>query len=239
MDEEWDRRVSSFILESAIRGGKNKKSSNADGDEAYEIWSLKKLRAYIQWARHSFMPELSYEAQCILKAYYGKQRRSDGMGMRDAARTTIRLLESLVRLTQAHARLMARDTADISDAVTAVLMVEASNNTLNVISNENTLHADFSEDPDEAQKQQNLRVLHALNLVHLLRKGDDDNDGDNSARDRPTSQWNFGNENNRSNDNIIIASSPSPQQQKPELALFSSRSHSAAFSHNKRRRVDE
>ena len=114
------------------------------------------------------------------------------------------------------------------------------NNTLNVISNENTLHADFSEDPDEAQKQQNLRVLHALNLVHLLRKGDDDdNDGENSARDRPTSQWNFGNENNRSNDNIIIASSPSPQQQKPELALFSSRSHSAAFSHNKRRRVDE
>jgi len=82
VDKDWDRRVSSFILQGAIRGGtKKQKSSNGVGDGLLdEVWPLKKLRAYIQWARHSFMPELSYEAQCILKAYYGKQRRSDGMG---------------------------------------------------------------------------------------------------------------------------------------------------------------
>ena len=42
----------------------------------------------------------------MLRAYFLEQRRRDGHGSNE--RTTLRLLESLVRIAQAHARLMYR-----------------------------------------------------------------------------------------------------------------------------------
>lgn len=181
VDDSWDRKVSSFILDGAMVSRSKKtdisapSSSQSSSDSlsqtcspnATDLWSMKKLRSYFQWARHRFMPKLTEDAQTILKAYYQKQRRTDAYD-RDAARTTIRLLESLVRLTQAHARLMAHDEADLTDAVVAVMMVESSTNTLNVLAHKSALHEDFPEDADEAHREQNLKVLHSLGLLRLL-----------------------------------------------------------------------
>ena len=63
------------------------------------------LRAYVQWVRAAFRPVLTPGAEAVLGAYYAQQR---GAADRQASRTTVRMLESLVRLVQAHARLMAR-----------------------------------------------------------------------------------------------------------------------------------
>ena len=75
-------------------------------------WPVAKMRAYIAYVKQ-FHPEMSLEAQEILNAYYVRQRMTDSVGK---ARTTVRLLESLIRLAQAHARLMFREvvTAQVS-----------------------------------------------------------------------------------------------------------------------------
>ncbi len=64
------------------------------------------LRQYILWVRQHFAPVLTQEAEELLTAYYHLRRQQAG---RQASRTTVRMLESLVRVAQAHARLMARN----------------------------------------------------------------------------------------------------------------------------------
>ena len=58
----------------------------------------------------------------ILSRYYTVQRQRK----LSAARTTIRMLESLVRLAQAHARLMYHQDVTREDAVMTIFVVEAS-----------------------------------------------------------------------------------------------------------------
>ena len=73
------------------------------------------MRNYISWVRGEFHPQLSGQAAILLQRYYELRRRKLQIisGAEEdqavAGRTTLRLLESLIRLTQAHARLMARN----------------------------------------------------------------------------------------------------------------------------------
>jgi DNA helicase MCM9 len=76
-----------------------------------QTWSIPKLQAYISWSQNTCVPELGDQAQKILKAYYMYQRKTDD---RNASRTTVRLLESLIRIAQAHARLMHEDLGKIA-----------------------------------------------------------------------------------------------------------------------------
>ncbi|XP_074846772.1 DNA helicase MCM9 isoform X2 [Carettochelys insculpta] len=110
-NEDWDRIISSFILENK---GCPSKSEN--------LWSMEKMKTYFCLIKN-LQPKMSDESNLILARYYQMQRQSD---CRNAARTTIRLLESLIRLAEAHARLMFRDTVTLEDAVTVVSVMESS-----------------------------------------------------------------------------------------------------------------
>lgn len=149
-DEEWDKSVSSFIL-----NGRDKEKDNSH-------WSVDKLRAYFSYIKASFKPTITEESKTVLKAYFAKQRRSDS---KDSARTTIRLLESLIRISQAHAKIMCRHEVTLQDAIFAVYIMEASLATTSIDGGLNSaVISFFCEDPEQEYQSLEQKILRSLSL---------------------------------------------------------------------------
>ncbi|NWV30535.1 MCM9 helicase, partial [Origma solitaria] len=154
-NEEWDHIISSFILQNKGCPSKPEK-----------LWSMERMKTYFCLIK-SIQPKLSDESNLILVRYYQMQRQSD---CRNAARTTIRLLESLIRLAEAHARLMFRDTVTLEDAVTVVSVMESSMQGGALLGGINALHTSFPENPMEQYRTQCEIILERLELKDLLHK---------------------------------------------------------------------
>ncbi|XP_061668405.1 DNA helicase MCM9 isoform X3 [Syngnathoides biaculeatus] len=152
---DWDRIISSFILED--RGLPSESSA---------LWSMEKMKVYFSLIKR-LRPQVSIEANSILSRYYQLQRQSQG---RSAARTTIRMLESLSRLAEAHARLMYRETVTIEDAVMAVSVMECSMQGGGLLGSVNGVLTSFPDDPGQQYQTQCQVLLEVLNLPHLLQK---------------------------------------------------------------------
>ncbi|TRY58190.1 hypothetical protein DNTS_017406 [Danionella cerebrum] len=152
---EWDKIISSFILQN--KGAPTKSSC---------LWSMEKMRAYFCVIK-TLKPCVTQEANAILSRYYQLQRQSDS---RNAARTTIRMLESLSRLAEAHARLMFREMVTVEDAVVVVSVMECSMQGGALLGNVNALHTSFPDDPCEQYKSQCELVLEKLGLTDILQK---------------------------------------------------------------------
>ncbi|KAM8952959.1 DNA helicase MCM9 [Pelodytes ibericus] len=154
-NEDWDRIISSFILENK---GCPRKSD--------KLWSMEKMKTYFCLVKN-LQPKMSDGANLILVRYYQLQRQSD---YRNAARTTIRLLESLIRLAEAHARLMYRDTVTVEDAITVVSVMESSMQGGALLGGVNALHTSFPDEPREQYQMQCELLLERLGLQNLLRE---------------------------------------------------------------------
>ncbi|XP_053700062.1 DNA helicase MCM9 isoform X1 [Synchiropus splendidus] len=169
---EWDRVISSFILQD--RGLPSDSSS---------LWPMEKMKAYFSLIKR-LQPQVSEEANLILTRYYQLQRRRES---RNAARTTIRMLESLSRLAEAHARLMYRETVSVEDAVMAVSVMECSMQVKRgdllplysdsllphfqgggLLGNVNATLTTFPDDPGQQYQTQCEIVLQGLGLTELL-----------------------------------------------------------------------
>lgn len=161
-DEDWDNKVSSFIL---------REEEEFFIQETKGLFSFEKLQAYICYVKNTFQPKLSDESTKILAKYYQLQRR---MSDRIAARTTIRLLESLVRLAQAHARLMFRDEVIEQDAIMAILIVDSSMHASNLLGIYSVLHSSFPDQPDVQYEEHKTKVLEKIGLleVEITEKGE-------------------------------------------------------------------
>lgn len=152
---QWDVIVSSHILSESEQ---QKKGSHDEG--LSDIWSLSMLRRYIHFVKGYFRPVLTKEAEKIISSYYQLQRRS---ATHNAARTTVRMLESLIRLAQAHARLMFRNEVTRLDAITAILCIESSMTTSAIVDSVgNALHSNFMDNPDQEYAKQERLILHKL-----------------------------------------------------------------------------
>ncbi|KAJ2151710.1 DNA helicase mcm9, partial [Coemansia sp. RSA 637] len=116
-DEQWDAHVSSFLL-----GSRDGEEAGLGSDGEQDVWEFDRLQAYLAFVKTAFQPETTPASEQVLTRYYQLQRQRDTL---NAARTTIRLLESLIRLAQAHARLMFRNKVLLADAVIAVVLMES------------------------------------------------------------------------------------------------------------------
>lgn len=98
--------VSKFILEgrdplsqSNIKKSRSQPNTSiSEGGLQSGLWTMEQLQAYFCTIK-TLRPTLSYNANRILGSYYQAQRRADS---RNAARTTVRMLESLVRSVPSH-----------------------------------------------------------------------------------------------------------------------------------------
>ncbi|XP_048387757.1 DNA helicase MCM9 isoform X2 [Stegostoma tigrinum] len=154
-NEEWDKVIASFILEN--------KACPTISDK---LWSMEKMKTYFCLIK-TLQPKISGEANKILVKYYQVQRQS---GFRNAARTTIRMLESLVRLAEAHARLMFRDTVTVEDAITVISVMESSMQGGALLGGVNALHTSFPENPKDQYRMQCELLLERLGLNDILQQ---------------------------------------------------------------------
>ena len=120
------------------------------------------MQQYLLWVKATFHPELSIEAEEVLTGYYKLQRTAID---RSSARTTVRMLESLVRVAQAHAKLMARQQVTLQDAIVAVSIAEAASRVLgNGLDFE--AGAKYCTQPDVAYEDESHYLLEAIKRLH-------------------------------------------------------------------------
>ena len=112
-DADWDGEVCDHIL----AGQQGRRSTTQVGTllacaplllallPVYEVissccaqtWPLEALRQYIAWVKQTFQPALGAEAEEVLLGYWRLVRNAAD---RQASRSTVRMLESLIRLAQ-------------------------------------------------------------------------------------------------------------------------------------------
>ncbi|KAF9130647.1 DNA helicase mcm9 [Mortierella sp. 14UC] len=117
------------------------------------LWSIEKVKAYLIWIKSTFEPKLTPPAEEVL---------------------------SLIRLSQAHARLMARDLVTVQDAVVVISLMEATaQGGAAVLGGINPLHASFPRSAEDEYWRQEASMLDRLGLSHLASRLQDaeDNEG--------------------------------------------------------------
>lgn len=157
-NEEWDSIVADYVLT-----GKDSTNSGSSKDK---LWTMDQMQAYFCLIKQ-INPTLTDDANTILSQYYRYHRKSD---FRNAARTTIRLLESLIRIAEAHARLMYRSTVEVMDAIVAVTVMESSMQGASLLPVGNILLSRFPDDPEGQYRNHAMHVLKGLDLEDILQK---------------------------------------------------------------------
>ncbi|CDW59502.1 DNA replication licensing factor MCM9 [Trichuris trichiura] len=159
--DRWIRNVCKHLLRSQLLNSSRKRQCDQGGSHE-ALWSIAMLKDYVRLVRtlqptitpdaERFVYPLSAHVRCVsltllflsvLSQYFLKQRAKN---RREEGLTTVRMMDSLVRLSQAHARLMFREEVTVLDALVATSLVE-----LTMQSRETIVGDAFLETPDVVQ----------------------------------------------------------------------------------------
>ncbi|GBE61944.1 DNA replication licensing factor MCM9 [Babesia ovata] len=102
---------------------KNVKLEQSEGERSFNWNANGAMKEYIEYIRANLFPTLTVAARKVIHAYYMVSRQQ-ALDSGSRGGPTIRTVESLLRLSQAHARLMFRDHVSIFDAVSAIWIGE-------------------------------------------------------------------------------------------------------------------
>ncbi|EZA51963.1 DNA replication licensing factor MCM9 [Ooceraea biroi] len=151
---EWDRMTSGHILKAAYEEEENNSYSETymGPSNLAGLWREETLGEYFAHVR-TLKPVLTESAQKILSATY-LYHRSDPY--RRPERTTVRLLDSLIRLAEGHAKLMYRTKVEIIDAVTAAELIGTT------LLNSSDAGCPFPTDPIATYQAKGIYLLNKL-----------------------------------------------------------------------------
>lgn len=171
-DAERDSKVTSYLLNRAIqRSGATNHWQDEDDTQSMS-WTMEKLRAYIAIIQERFHPAMSDKAARLLELHYEKCRSCCS----NTIPVTVRFLESLIRLSQAHARLLWRDVVQLEDAVAVLQVMECSAFCFRgfdgLVSDESMyvdpMSIDFSPEPDEDFLCFEYRILDRYGMLDCM-----------------------------------------------------------------------
>lgn len=169
-DPERDVQVSNFILNEQVFGSSNETQQLVYSQQDEFKFDYDMLASYISMVK-TINAVMTDSAAVILKKYYAIQRQTDSTIASSTTakqpRTTIRLLESLVRLSQAHARMLCRESVTVQDAVCAILVHEASILGCLGISPDSLLDSGPA-DPDNSYYMFEWKVLEKLDCLEFV-----------------------------------------------------------------------
>jgi DNA helicase MCM9 len=146
-----------------------------------QMWSTDELTSYIAYVKAAFKPKFTPVADDIITTYYQHQRQRSSF--QDTGRITIRLLESLIRLSQAHARMMFRSEVYMMDALFAVYLVDTSLSLDEVGGLDAARVSMFPDDPFQFYGDLQNRLLTKLNLQKSSFPNSDPTDFRNMLRE--------------------------------------------------------
>ncbi|XP_044013038.1 DNA helicase MCM9-like isoform X2 [Aphidius gifuensis] len=157
---EWDIMTTTHILQAACKDPEEdiKMSAKKPMDilKSEGLWKDESLREYFSHV-HLLNPKLTKPAEKVLSAVFLYHRKNPN---RREERTTVRLLDSLIRLAEGHARLMYKKEVDIVDAIVAAQLV-------GTCPNDNDAGCPFPDDPMAHCDRTMRTVLELLNLEYL------------------------------------------------------------------------
>lgn len=113
---EWDAIIAEHLLSQARAD-----FAGFSLDSETDIWSSDKLQSHFASICH-IKPKMSKQASNVIAKYFQRCREDP---LRDFARTTVRLLDSMNRLAEAYARLMFRNEVTVLDAFYAIRLMES------------------------------------------------------------------------------------------------------------------
>ncbi|KAK7513009.1 MCM2/3/5 family-domain-containing protein [Phyllosticta citriasiana] len=120
IDEQNDRRLARHLVGMYLE-------DNPDNASANEVLPVEFLTAYISYARANVQPRLTQAAADELTDAYVEMRKL-GEDVRAAERritATTRQLESMIRLSEAHAKMRLSPTVEASDVTEAVRLIKS------------------------------------------------------------------------------------------------------------------
>ncbi|XP_043257619.1 DNA helicase MCM9-like [Colletes gigas] len=159
---EWDKLTSDHILRAAYEIRENTAQTHSKNHiellKSEGLWKEDTLREYLAYI-HSLHPVLTKEAEQVLRAAYLYHRSHPD---RREERTTVRLLDSLIRLAEGHAKLMYKSKIELMDAVYVVKLIGTETTF------ETDLGCPFPTDPMAVYRTEAKKLLRIIGLEQLI-----------------------------------------------------------------------